>query len=73
MADRGMGIRLFRSRDELQQIFQSFEDDESSDEDEESGEDISKKSDEYEDDGSTRVSTSQLRHFVIQVDRTLPH
>lgn len=73
MADRGMGIRLFRSRNELQQIFQSFEDDESSDEDEESGEEVTKNSDEYEDEGSTRVSTSQLRHFVIQVDRTLPH
>ncbi|KAG9050574.1 hypothetical protein FS837_004431 [Tulasnella sp. UAMH 9824] len=66
MADRGMGIRLFRSRDELQQIFLSFEDDESSDEDEESGEELSKNPDEYEGEGSTRVSTSQLRHFVIQ-------
>ncbi|KAG8895841.1 hypothetical protein FRC00_006822 [Tulasnella sp. 408] len=66
MADRGMGIRLFRSRNELQQIFESFEDNESSDEDEESGEGVSKNSDEYEAEGSTRVSTSQLRHFVIQ-------
>ncbi|KIO25742.1 hypothetical protein M407DRAFT_236568 [Tulasnella calospora MUT 4182] len=64
MADRGMGIRLFRTRDELLQIFQSFEEDESSDEEEETGEEISKNSD--EDEGNTRVSTSQLRHFVIQ-------
>ncbi|KAG8931722.1 hypothetical protein FRC01_000924 [Tulasnella sp. 417] len=63
MADRGMGIRLFRTRDELLQIFQSFEDDEPSEEEVESGDEISKISDE---DGNTRVSTSQLRHFVIQ-------
>lgn len=59
MADRGMGIRLFRSKEGLQRIFDSFEA-ESSD------------SEEVESDGQdndTNVMTSQLRHFVIQVPR----
>ncbi|TFK30600.1 tubulin-tyrosine ligase [Coprinopsis marcescibilis] len=51
MADRGMGIRLFDSKDRLQQIFEEFEEDEDADE-------------EYASD--TAVVTSQLRHFVIQ-------
>jgi hypothetical protein len=55
MADRGMGIRLFRSKDALQAIFEQFEDaDTSEDEDDSSG-------------NATNVVTSQLRHFVIQV------
>jgi hypothetical protein len=55
MADRGMGIRLFKSKDGLQRIFDSFEESEG---------------DESETEGShndTNVMTSQLRHFVIQV------
>lgn len=55
MADRGMGIRLFNSREALQDIFDSFET-ESDDE---------LVSEDKEDD--TGVITSQLRHFVIQV------
>ena len=55
MADRGMGIRLFHTKEDLQQIFESFEDD--SDESD----------DERNDGSSTNVVTSQLRHFVIQV------
>lgn len=51
MADRGMGIRLFNSRDALQYIFDDFEDAE----------------DDTEDTG-TSVVTSQLRHFVVQVE-----
>ncbi|VDB86489.1 unnamed protein product [Peniophora sp. CBMAI 1063] len=53
MADRGQGIRLFNSKDALQQIFEGFEED-SCDEDDQAGRD------------STAVMTSQLRHFVIQ-------
>jgi tubulin--tyrosine ligase len=53
MADRGMGIRLFNSKDALEQIFVEFEGD-SDEEDEEKA-------------GDTAVVTSQLRHFVIQV------
>lgn len=55
MADRGNGIRLFNSRDTLEQIFREF--DESDDEGEEDNADAN----------DTAVITSQLRHFVIQV------
>ena len=54
MADQGMGIRLFKRKDELQRIFESFEEDS----------DVETKG---ENDDSTAVVTSQLRHFVIQV------
>ncbi|KAH7915394.1 tubulin-tyrosine ligase family-domain-containing protein [Hygrophoropsis aurantiaca] len=51
MADRGMGIRLFNSKEALQRIFESFEGD--SDDEDNTTDD-------------TAVITSQLRHFVIQ-------
>lgn len=57
MADRGMGIRLFNSKESLQDIFESFEGDSDAEGD---------SSGEPEDD-DTNVVTSQLRHFVIQV------
>lgn len=57
MADRGMGIRLFDSKEALRDIFEGF-DGELDDEDED--EDDSRP-------GDTSVITSQLRHFVIQV------
>ncbi|KAG2129923.1 tubulin-tyrosine ligase family-domain-containing protein [Suillus clintonianus] len=50
MADRGMGIRLFNSKDSLYQIFEEFEE-------------YSEDEDETND---TSVIISQLRHFVIQ-------
>ena len=56
MADRGMGIRLFHTKEDLQQIFESFEEDSDGSDD-----------DERNDGGATNVVTSQLRHFVIQV------
>lgn len=54
MADRGMGIRLFSSKSDLQHIFEDFEaaDDDASD----------------CDNAGTSVATSQLRHFVVQVE-----
>lgn len=52
MADRGMGIRLFGSKEGLQSIFEEFEANEDTE-------------DESED--NTAVVTSQLRHFVVQV------
>lgn len=55
MADRGMGIRLFNSKESLQTIFEEFEGD----------------SENEEDNDSTAVVTSQLRHFVIQVRTVL--
>lgn len=45
-----MGIRLFNSKEALQQIFEEFEDDDVSD----------------NDNPGTAVVTSQLRHFVLQ-------
>ena len=57
MADRGMGLRLFHSREDLEAIFQEFEEE---DIDDENGERDSNGPD-------TAVATSQLRHFVIQV------
>ncbi|RXW24760.1 hypothetical protein EST38_g1058 [Candolleomyces aberdarensis] len=56
MADRGMGIRIFNSKEQLQEIFEGFESDEKSDDDSEGQ---TKASD-------TAVVTSQLRHFVVQ-------
>lgn len=52
MTDRGMGIRLFDSKDALHSIFQEFDRDP---DDDEAPETI------------TSVMTSQLRHFVLQV------
>lgn len=63
MADRGMGIRLFHSKDDLAEIFESFEQDDSDEEDK-------------PEDGrgpDTAVATSQLRHFVIQVGAEPSH
>ncbi|CAE6521632.1 unnamed protein product, partial [Rhizoctonia solani] len=59
MADRGQGIRMFNSRESLQNIFESFEDN-SSDE-ETTGSDV-----DAQGNSKTAVMTSQLRHFVIQ-------
>lgn len=52
MANRGMGIRLFDSKDGLQSIFEGFEENDDAEE---------------EEDDDTRVVASQLRHFVVQV------
>lgn len=57
MADRGMGIRLFSSKDGLQHIFEEFEDSE-----DEADDAI------VTDSNTTSVITSQLRHFVVQVE-----
>ena len=51
MADRGMGIRLFDSKEGLQSIFEEFEENEDAEDEED----------------DTAVVTSQLRHFVVQV------
>lgn len=56
MADRGMGIRIFHTKDELLSIFEEFDGESSDDDGQES----------TENDG-TAVVISQLRHFVIQV------
>lgn len=68
MADRGMGVRLFHTKDELESIFEEFEDEEDDDEED----DYHKV---YDDDepSNTNIATSQLRHFVIQVSQQLLH
>jgi len=55
MSDRGQGIRLFSTTQELTEIFESFDED-TDGEEEHSGEVK----------GDTSVVTSQLRHFVAQ-------
>ncbi|RPD82658.1 hypothetical protein L226DRAFT_549318 [Lentinus tigrinus ALCF2SS1-7] len=58
MADRGMGLRLFHTKEDLEAIFQEFEQNSDSEpEDEEAGDEGGR---------DTAVVTSQLRHFVIQ-------
>ncbi|KAM5535370.1 hypothetical protein V8D89_010892 [Ganoderma adspersum] len=57
MADRGMGLRLFHTKEDLEAIFQEFEDDESDVEDGDRCDEGAR---------DTAVVTSQLRHFVIQ-------
>ncbi|KZT74720.1 TTL-domain-containing protein [Daedalea quercina L-15889] len=60
MADRGMGIRLFHTKDELTRIFERFEP-----ESDEEAEDHEAK-DTAIVEPNTAVAASQLRHFVIQ-------
>ena len=64
MADRGMGIRLFNSKDGLRRVLEEFDDDDSGageggDDDDDGG-----TSAHWND--NTSVVISQLRHFVIQ-------
>lgn len=58
MADRGMGIRIFSSLDGLRRILEEFEEQDTSDGEEENQEGES---------SSSAVALGQLRHFVIQV------
>lgn len=58
MSDKGQGIRIFKTVDQLQQIFDSFEEGDSDDEDGKA-----------DDNG---VIISQLRHFVVQEYQTNP-
>lgn len=60
MADRGMGIRLFHTKEELVAIFEGFEEDDSDEEEEGPDGKLGTSRD-------TAVITSQLRHFVVQV------
>lgn len=62
MSDRGQGIRLFQTIDGLQAIFDSFEEDETDEELEETDARLSGT-------GAVRennIVTSQLRHFIVQ-------
>ncbi|KUI70027.1 putative tubulin--tyrosine ligase PBY1 [Cytospora mali] len=74
MSDRGQGIRLFSTMDELQGIFDEWEadmpsdDDAEEDDDEEAGADSAD-----EDEERDYITTSHLRHFVAQpyIDKPL--
>ncbi|KAI2721646.1 hypothetical protein DTO013E5_788 [Penicillium roqueforti] len=63
MSDRGQGIRIFNSEDQLREIFEEWEEDS----DDESG---SERNGDDANDGSaaldTGIVTSQLRHFLVQ-------
>ncbi|KAL4979295.1 survival protein sure-like phosphatase/nucleotidase [Aspergillus desertorum] len=70
MSDRGQGIRLFNSEDQLREIFEEWEvdsDPEDANEDEdgdEDGDDIGH--DDTDKAATSGVVTSQLRHFIAQ-------
>ena len=65
MSDRGQGIRLFSSEDQLRGIFEEWEVD-SDDELDEDDQDNQKDDDDGEKQEGTGVITSQLRHFIAQ-------
>lgn len=62
MSDKGQGIRIFKSVEQLQAIFDLFEEDNSDDEDVEIN----------EDEDNNGVIISQLRHFVVQEYQSNP-
>lgn len=67
MSDRGQGIRLFSTVEELEEIFTSFEDPD--EEDEKNDDEDDRKTDTPADYGrntDTSIVTSQLRHFLVQ-------
>lgn len=65
MSDKAQGIRVFRTLDDLQAIFDSFEADDDSDDDD--------GDDDAADVDNNGVIVSQLRHFIVQeyMDRPL--
>lgn len=74
MSDKGQGIRLFSTREELEEIFEGMESDDEEEDEESRREDEVEdeeaavaEEEEEEDDDDAGVQTSQLRHFVIQV------
>jgi tubulin--tyrosine ligase len=58
MADQGMGIRLFNSKESIQDIFEEFDNSNQNTSDDENFND--------EQGDQTPAITFQLRHFVIQ-------
>ncbi|KAK8130962.1 tubulin-tyrosine ligase PBY1 [Apiospora sp. TS-2023a] len=71
MSDRGQGIRLFSTMEELQEIFDGWEEDEDDEEEEdENGDAAAEKKggddDEDDDDKDDGITASHLRHFVAQ-------
>lgn len=68
MSDRGQGIRLFSTMEELQGIFDGWEADEPSSDEDEEGEDDDDEgaAGQGNDDRKDYITTSHLRHFVAQ-------
>ncbi|OAA62806.1 tubulin-tyrosine ligase family protein [Niveomyces insectorum RCEF 264] len=68
MSDRGQGIRLFSTMEELQAIFDGWEEDFEEDEDEDENEENDDTSNGNKGDGARNdyVAASHLRHFVAQ-------
>ncbi|KAI1494955.1 5'/3'-nucleotidase sure [Biscogniauxia mediterranea] len=72
MSDRGQGIRLFSTMEELQGIFDGWEgsdsdsDDEEEEEEEKEGEDDEKVKEEQKEESRDYITASHLRHFVAQ-------
>jgi tubulin--tyrosine ligase len=64
MSDRGQGIRLFSTEEELSSIFEEWEVEENSDDEVDSN--LNDKDDSWKAVDSGHVITSQLRHFVAQ-------
>ena len=62
MADRGMGIRLFNSKESLRRVLEEFDDDGLGDDGDGDGDGAAT-------DDNSAVAISQLRHFVIQASR----
>ncbi|CAI5759610.1 unnamed protein product [Candida verbasci] len=65
MSDKGQGIRIFKTIEQLQNIFNSFEE----------GEDIDTDADTEninEDDEDNGIIISQLRHFIVQEYKSKP-
>jgi tubulin--tyrosine ligase len=62
MSDRGQGIRLFHTREELQEIFESYEEKDDEEEEEENDDDAAVKTISE----SNGIVTSQVRFFLIQ-------
>ncbi|CAZ83136.1 unnamed protein product [Tuber melanosporum] len=60
MSDRGQGIRLFGTKEELTAIFQSFE------RAEDSGDDADESNEDQGNNKGTSIVTNQLRHFIAQ-------
>ncbi|KAI3398954.1 hypothetical protein diail_7981 [Diaporthe ilicicola] len=70
MSDRGQGIRLFSTMEELQEIFDGWEADEPSEDDDDDDDEDKREDDGAGADGGAgdedRINTSHLRHFVAQ-------
>ncbi|KAM3524163.1 hypothetical protein NHJ13051_004700 [Beauveria bassiana] len=66
MSDRGQGIRLFSTMDELQAIFDGWEEDQPDTDDEEEAVATAAADQANDDDEKDYITTSHLRHFVAQ-------